>query len=40
LRARLQSQLDASPLTVRVRPEAAPLSTGRSFGGGNFTGAP
>lgn len=42
LRARLQSSLDANPLVLRTRvdPARAPLDTGRSFKGGDFTGAP
>ncbi|MDK9697310.1 MAG: hypothetical protein OEL76_13055, partial [Siculibacillus sp.] len=42
MRARLQSNLDANPLVVRTRvdPVRAPLDTGRSFSGGDFTGAP
>jgi TP901 family phage tail tape measure protein len=42
MRARLQSSLDANPLVVRTRvdPVRAPLDTGRSFKGGDFTGAP
>ena len=42
MRARLQSNLDANPLVVRTRvdPVRAPLDTGRSFKGGDFTGAP
>lgn len=42
MRARLQSSLDAQPLIIRTRTEAAkaPLDTGRSFKGGDFSGAP
>lgn len=40
LRSRLQSQLDAKPLVLKVRAEQAPLPTGRSFRGGEFNGAP
>ena len=42
LRARLQADLDANPLTIRTRvdPARAALDTGRSFKGGDFTGAP
>lgn len=43
LRARLQSNLDANPLVLRARVDtsgAGGLNPGRSFSGGNFTGAP
>ncbi len=42
MRARLQSSLDAQPLIIRTRaePAKAPLDTGRSFKGGDFSGAP
>lgn len=40
LRVRLQADLDANPLRLRVKADPAPLPTGRSFQGGDFTGAP